>query len=180
VIDTPETQQLERIEATESTNYVSSFPDKHISNLRRSRWSRFFKQLIRFGLVGGLNTFVDLLVLNALLLLFPATNTLTLLTYNSIAYSLGAINSFLLNKYWTFGHRKPISRKEVVRFVITTMCSIAVSNALIWLASEILHPLHINSLLWANASKVFAIFGTVFVSFLGMRLWVFVNKPHEA
>lgn len=180
MIDTPETQQLERIEVIESSSYVTSSTDKGIPDQQRSRWSHFFKQVGRFGLVGGLNTFVDLMVLNSLLLLFPTTNTLTLLAYNSVAYSLGAINSFLLNKYWTFGHKHSISRKEVVRFVITTMCSIIVSNGLIWLASEILHPLHVNPLLWANASKVCAIFGTVFVSYLGMRLWVFVSKPHEA
>lgn len=180
MIDTPETQQLEYIEVTEPTRYVLSSTEIDISKQRRSRWFRFFKQAVRFGLVGGLNTLVDLLVLNALLLLFPTTNTLTLLTYNSLAYSLGAINSFLLNKYWTFEHKHPISRHEIMRFVITTLCSIVVSNALIWLASNLLHPLHSNSLLWANASKVVAIFGTVFVSYLGMRLWVFVNKPHEA
>jgi predicted small integral membrane protein len=33
--------------------------------------------------------------------------------------------------------------------------------------------------LWANASKIAAIFGTVCISFLGMRLWVFV-KPGVA
>ena len=179
MIDTHDTQQLERIDVTEPPNYMPSFPDKPISGKQRSHWLRFFRQIVRFGLVGGLNTLVDLLVLNALLLLFPTSNTFTLLTYNSLAYSLGAINSFLLNKYWTFGHRQPISRREVMRFIITTLCSIAVSNTLIWLASDIFHPLHVNTLLWANASKIFAIFGTVCISYFGMRLWVFVNKPHE-
>ena len=176
MIDIPETQQLETIKDTEIAQSLSSFPDSFVANPQRSRWFRLCKQLFRFGIVGGLNTLVDLLVLNTLLLLFPTTHTLTLLTYNSLAYSLGAVNSFVFNKYWTFGHRHPVTRKEVIRFIITTLCSIAISNAIIWLASKLLHPLHVSPLLWANVSKVFAIFGTVLVSYLGMRLWVFVRK----
>jgi putative flippase GtrA len=62
------------------------------------------------GLVGGLNTLVDLLILNGLLWLFPTTSSLTLLVYSSLAYSLGAVNSFLLNKYWTFGKKHGLRR----------------------------------------------------------------------
>src|SRR5215467_878046 len=74
------------------------------TNSHRSR-DRFhsLRQLLRFGLVGGLNTLVDLLILNGLLWLFPTTSTLRLLFYSSLAFSMGAVNSFLLNKYWTFG-----------------------------------------------------------------------------
>ena len=185
MIDTPETPHIETIkpiksiessEVTKNGHPVSSSSDAYIVHSRCSHFLKQLRQVFRFGLVGGLNTLIDLLVLNALLLLFPATNTLTLLSYNSLAYSIGAINSFLLNKYWTFGHRQPIMRKEVIRFVITTLCSIALSNVIIWLASKLLHPLHVSPLLWANASKVFAIFGTVLVSYLGMRFWVFVKK----
>lgn len=182
MIDTPETPHLENIESTKSLEVTkNSYPvspssDTRIIHSRRSHLGKQLRQMFRFGLVGGVNTLVDLLVLNALLLLFPTTNTLTLLSYNSLAYSIGAINSFLLNKYWTFGHRQPVMWKEVIRFVVTTLCSIALSNTIIWLASKMLHPLHVSPLLWANASKVFAIFGTVFVSYLGMRLWVFVKK----
>ena len=71
---------------------------------------RLFRQVLRFGLVGGLNTLVDVLILNSLLLLFPTTSALKLLAYNSLAYSLGAVNSFFLNKYWTFGSRQHVTR----------------------------------------------------------------------
>src|SRR5579883_2152538 len=69
----------------------------------RQHRARFhlLKQLTRFSLVGGLNTLIDLLVLNALLLLWPASSTLQLLLYNALAYGVGAGNSFVWNKYWT-------------------------------------------------------------------------------
>lgn len=152
---------------------VDNVSDKDVSVA--SSGPGLLRQVLRFALVGGLNTLVDLLILNGLLLLFPTTSTFKLLAYNSLAYSLGAINSFLLNKYWTFGYRQRTSGKEVRRFVLTTLAGIGWSSAILWLASNVLHPLLINPTVWANASKVFAIAGTALISYLGMRLWVFVN-----
>jgi putative flippase GtrA len=140
---------------------------------------RSLSQVLRFGLVGGLNTLVDLLILNGLLLLFPTTSALMLLAYNSLAYSLGGVNSFLLNKYWTFRHRQRTTRRELVRFTLTTLCGIGWSNSILWLASTVLHPFLINPTVWANASKVLAIAGTALISYAGMRLWVFVSKAQK-
>jgi putative flippase GtrA len=140
--------------------------------------ARFYtlRQVLRFGLAGGLNTLVDVLTLNGLLWLFPPTSSLILLADNVLAYSLGAVNSFLLNKYWTFGQKQRTTRRELARFTLVTLCGIGWSTVIIWLASKVLHPLLVNPTVWANASKVVAIAGTALISYLGMRLWVFVSK----
>ncbi|GAC1433335.1 MAG: hypothetical protein PVS3B3_21160 [Ktedonobacteraceae bacterium] len=135
----------------------------------------WLKQMLQFGLVGGLNTLLDLLILNGLLLLFPTTSTTALLTYNVLAFSLGAINSFLLNKYWTFGHKRGTTLKELLRFMIATLCGIGWSTLVLWLASTVLHPLVVNATLWANLSKGMSVASSALLSYLGMRLWVFVR-----
>ena len=142
-------------------------------------WSNVPGQLLRFVLVGGLNTALDLLILNGLLLLFPTQDSLLLLVYNSLAYAIGGLNSFFLNKYWTFGRKQKTSWSELLRFSVTTLFGIACNDAIIWLVSNFFHPLIANATLWANASKVIAICGTVLISYLGMRLWVFVHQPQE-
>ncbi len=134
------------------------------------------RQVLRFGLAGGLNTLVDIVILNSLLWVFPTSSTLMLLAYNSLAYSLGAVNSFLLNKYWTFGQKQRTTRGELARFTLITLCGIGWSTVILWLASHILHSFLVNATVWANASKVVAIAGTALISYLGMRLWVFVSK----
>ena len=135
-----------------------------------------FKQILRFILAGGLNTLVDLLILNSLLWLYPTSSSGMLLAYNSLAYSTGAINSFLLNKYWTFGQKRRTTRAELTRFALVTLCGIAWSSIILWLASRTLHSYLFNTTLWANASKLVAIGGTALISYLGMRLWVFVSR----
>lgn len=140
---------------------------------------RWVGQVLRFVLVGGLNTLVDLLILNMLLLMFPTNSTRMILIFSAIAYSLGAINSFLLNKYWTFGDRQRTTWREVARFIATTLIGIEWSTIILWLASNALHPILINPTIWANASKVVAISGTVLINYLGMSLWVFVHRARK-
>jgi len=177
-----ETSDLHYRQSIEMLNSVQSYqneqdPDhKHKSDAGRKRW---VGQVIRFSLVGGLNTLVDVLILNMLLLLFPSNSTRMILIFSAIAYSLGAVNSFLLNKYWTFGYRQRTTWREVVRFIVTTLCGIGWSSIILWLASNALHPILMNPTLWANASKVIAISGTALISYLGMSFWVFVNKARK-
>ena len=140
---------------------------------------RLSGKVLRFGLVGGLNTLMDLLILNILLLLFPTNSTPIILVYSALAYSLGAVNSFLLNKYWTFGYRQKTTWREVVRFIVTTLCGIGWSSIILWLASRVLHPFFVNTTIWANASKMIAISGTALISYVGMSLWVFVSKTRR-
>ena len=55
-------------------------------------------QLLRFCIVGGLNTLIDLIVFNMFVQIFPTQNIHHLILYNSIAYFVGAFNSFCWNK----------------------------------------------------------------------------------
>jgi len=165
MIDTCETAALETSEIPPPTQPL--YNEHNAGSHRLPERFRLLRQVLRFGLVGGLNTLVDVLILNSLLLLFPTTSAPKLLAYNSLAYSLGAVNSFFLNKYWTFGSRQQVTRAEQARFILTTLCGIGWSSAILWLASTLLHPFLVNATLWANASKVLAIAGTALISYLG-------------
>jgi len=136
-------------------------------------------QFVRFGMVGILNTLIDVLALNILLWQFPTHNANLLLIYNSLAYTLGALNSFCLNKYWTFKRKRSTTGGEVVRFAIINVIGIACNDITIWVVARILHPLISSNILWANISKLSAISVTLLVSYFGMRLWVFANAPQK-
>ncbi len=141
-------------------------------------WSTSLWQIVRFALVGALNTTIDLITLNILLWRVPTHDANLLLFYNSIAYLLGAVNSFGLNKYWTFKHKPAITGGELLRFAIVNSIGILCNDGIIWSVASILRTLIANNLLWADASKGCAIVGTALVSYAGMRLWVF-TKPQE-
>ena len=144
----------------------------------RARSSTFW-QFLRYCLVGGANTLLDLLVLNVLLWGFPTKNVLMLVVYNSVAYSGGAVTSFFLNKYWTFGHKRRTTRREVVRFSIILALEILYSNGLVWLAGKALQPLITNPTLWGNVSKIVAVACGAVLSYVFMRFWTFANGSYD-
>jgi putative flippase GtrA len=143
----------------------------------RGRRFTALRQLLRFGLVGILNTIGDLLIFNMLLLALPSKDNLILLLYNTVAYGCGAFNSFLLNKYWTFHRNDKVRATEIGRFIATTLVAIGCNNGLLWLASNFLRAFGTNAFLTANVGKIIAILGTMVLSYGGMRLWVFTRLP---
>ncbi|MGH2509577.1 MAG: GtrA family protein, partial [Ktedonobacteraceae bacterium] len=149
-------------------------PRKHLALSRSSQ------QFLRFGLVGCLNTLTDLLALNCLLWLWPTQNTALLLLANSLAYALGALNSFVLNRYWTFQHRGPTNIREVSRFALTTLAGIICNDLILGSLTNSLQGAHLSTTIWMNLAKLVAIGGTLLISYLGMRLWVFVQQPQQA
>ena len=168
---------VEDIPVQQPFNAEGSEDYKKFQESCKLSWHR---QLLRFSMVGGLNTVVDLCVLNSLLWLFPTTSTATLLMYNALAFSFGAANSFLLNKYWTFRHRGKTTPQELTRFMLTTLCGMVWSTLVLWLASTVLHPAGLNTTVWANASKGIAVASSALLSYIAMRLWVFVSTPYKS
>src|SRR4029077_1015720 len=95
---------------------------------------------------------------------------------NSFAYALGAINSFVLNRYWTFHRDGRPDWREVLRFALTTLAGIACNDLILGGVNNALQTMHLNTTLWTNIAKLVAIGGTILISYLGMRLWVFVQQ----
>ncbi|MBA2394153.1 MAG: GtrA family protein [Ktedonobacteraceae bacterium] len=142
-------------------------------------WRSTLLQFLRYCVVGGLNTIVDIGILNILLLRFPTHNAQILTAYNAVAYSCGAISSFLLNKYWTFRHTQRTTRREVIRFAISIVLEILYSSAFIWLAGRALQPFISNVTLWGNASKLVAVVCGTLLSYSLMRFWTFANRSQS-
>lgn len=138
-------------------------------------WRGTFWQFLRYCLVGGANTAIDVLTLNVFLWCFPTNNVSVLMVYNSIAYASGALSSFFLNKYWTFQHKQGATRREVVRFATILFLEVLYSNGLLWLAGKALQPWIANPILWANASKLIAVAAGVILSYCFMRFWAFAS-----
>lgn len=136
-------------------------------------------QIIRFCVVGGLNTGIDIVLFNILVWVFPTSNMYMLIVLNSLAYFTGALNSFFLNKLWTFRQRSSATGSQVMRFVMVTSLGIICNDAFLWLATAILTSLSLQSFLWVNVAKVSAIAGSVMVSYMGMRFSVF-TKDEES
>jgi putative flippase GtrA len=121
-------------------------------------------QFQRFCAVGLGNTAVD----------FTAFFLLTLgglpyLLAQALAYSAGVVNSYFLNRKWTFRVARKANALEAGSFIIVNGLSLLVSLGLL----AILHDE--NQLnLWL--SKLIATGVGMVVNYIGSRLWVFTEN----
>jgi putative flippase GtrA len=132
------------------------------------------RHIIKFGCVGGLNTMVDFGV-------FSLLNSLLGFNYvisQILSYSSGTLNSYVLNKFWTFNDTKTNKKttKEIVQFIVVNSASLGVS-----LIS--LHILMKDRSMNSFFAKIISMVLAQVVNFLGYKFWVFsriVKSVHLA
>jgi len=123
-----------------------------------------FLQLVRFGLVGALNTLLTYAVY-WLLLRAGLDGGMAWLAW-LLSYLLGMGCSLALNTRWTFAQREPLSGGQVFRFVLVNLASLAVSTAMVALMTR--------GLGWEERlSGLLATPFSLAVNFAGNRLFVF-------
>lgn len=121
-----------------------------------------FFQLIKFGMVGVMNTLVDFIVYQ-LLVYFG----LHYATAQCISYSCGLLNSYFFNSRWTFKETKKYTKQEFARFILVNLVSLGISVLLLRLCYEVLG---ITSDLVA---KLIVTALVMVINFIGNKLFVF-------
>lgn len=149
------------------------------------------KQFIKFAVVGCLNVLVSFLVfylcyrqwpLAALILQSVATihpsiestisaygvHAIDAAFANTIGYLAGMINSFVLNKLWTF-EAKGTTIRQIHRFFILNILGLAVSTLIIFVFVDHLGAPYL--IVW-----FFTIALVMILNFLGNKHWTFAEK----
>jgi len=75
---------------------------------------KFFFEAVKYGIVGIINTLLTL----AIIWLMRSVLGAPLVPANATGYIVGFINSFVLNRSWTFKGKKDDWRKEFIKFLI--------------------------------------------------------------
>jgi putative flippase GtrA len=119
----------------------------------------------RFAVVGVINLSIDLAIFSVALYLLGAH----LLVANTVAYSVATINSYLMNKYWTFaGKSAPeITTSEFTRFVLFNLAGLLLSNVAVFTFAKYVLPI---------IAKLGAVGVTFVWNYLTIRRYVF-HKP---
>jgi len=120
------------------------------------------REIGRFVVVGLINTGIDLAVFSVA---FYGLG-LHLITANTLAYSIATINSYLMNKFWTFAGRSgsEVSKTEFTRFVLFNLGGLALSNMTVYVFAGFVRPI---------VAKLGAIGVTFVWNYLTIRRFVF-------
>lgn len=129
----------------------------------RNQYIDKYKVVLKFGIVGVINTAVDFIIFSLLSVLGVHY------TISQIAgYSGGTLNSFILNKFWTFeaGENKKKSTQEILQFVLVNMLSLVITEVGL---SVLINNFSFNIYI----AKICVIVLAQAVNYFSYKFWVF-------
>lgn len=136
---------------------------------------------MRFGVVGAINTLVDLVILNLLIFITHTGQRGAMFAlFKTVAFVCAVANSYLMNRSWTF---KRVASKnpmlEGSQFLFVSVLGAVVNVGSSWYVATYTHPFSgIEAKWWPSWA---ALVGTAFslaFNFIGYKFWVFAHRKH--
>lgn len=134
------------------------------------------RKFIKFGMIGVLNTLVDVAVFAVALRVLCAaagydSNAADLPLWltavaQAISFVTASLNSFLWNKRWTFEKKNRVTRQEAVRFIVTNVGYYLVS---LFLIRSVASLFHVSD----KIAKLPATCCMILYNYLMNKFWVF-------
>jgi len=118
-------------------------------------------EFIKFSIVGAINTVVDFGVFSLLL-----TNGCPILWSQIFSYGCGMLNSFIMNRSWTFKENKRNEYSEPLKYVVANVATLILVSVLIILFINLLH-------LPISIAKVICTGIGMGMNFISSKFWVF-------
>lgn len=139
------------------------------------KWLPVLFQAAKFVLVGALNSFVDLGVLNFLMFLSNIASGWFFSIFKAFSFSISVIHSYFWNKYWTFDHKekKPGLREFVQFFAIAGIGFFLNVGIASFIVNVIKPQFGLSPAVWANIGAIIAIICVSAWNFLGYKFIVF-------
>lgn len=91
-----------------------------------------FWQLVRFGIVGGSNTVIDVGIYTALTRFIPWFGD-NIFWAASVSFIIAGLNGYYWNKRWTFKNTQQYSHQQLMKFYIAAGIAYAVNQSFLFL-----------------------------------------------
>lgn len=142
-----------------------------------AKFVKIIYQAAKFALVGVLNTFVDLGILNLFILFTGISAGTTYSMFKGVSFIAAALNSYAWNKWWTFESKKEKIGKEFTQFMIVSVIGFFLNVGTATIVVNVIGPqFGIAAAPWASVG---ALAGTIVVfvwNFVGYKFWVFKDS----
>lgn len=140
----------------------------HLARLSTLLFAHLWK-MCKFGAVGVLNTTIDM----GLFWLLHVKLGIPFIIANLISYSVGMLNSFILNKRWTFVDTRDQGSigRQLPTFLAINALSLGLSSLILWVCIE---PMG------AMTAKLLATAVSFLVNFWANRTFVFRSRAARA
>lgn len=136
----------------------------------------FISQFSRFIVVGLINTGLDFGILNLLVFITGIETGMGVAVLNSVSFSAAVVNSYFMNKYWTFGIKgETVKTTEVSKFLIVSLIGLGINSGIVYGVTNFVTPpfLEIGPVSWINMAKIIATGASLIWNFMGYKFLVF-------
>ncbi len=131
-------------------------------------------QFRKFLFVGVANTLIDVLILNLLMFVTGIYKGDYLIIFNTISYSIGTCNSYILNKKWTFKDKSKSYSKQFTMFVTISLIGLGLNNVIIYGLTTYMSPAFgLGWVMWVNFAKIMGVGVVAMWNFIGYKILVF-------
>ena len=140
--------------------------------------AKTFSQFFKFLMIGAVNTIIDWGLLNILLLTSQRTDSLAYIGFKSLSFSLAVVNSYFLNKHWTFrdkgdsGAGQAGLSAQAGKFILVNLIGLVINIGLASLVARNGYG-RADFIIWANIGAVMATGASLLWNFLGYKFFVF-------
>ncbi len=140
-----------------------------------TRLERLIRQFSKFILVGGINTGIDFAVFNALIYVTGITGGYQLAIINLFSFSVAVVNSYFMNKYWTFQDiTKNREETKFAQFIAVSLVGAGINSGIVAVFTSVFPAVFgLSPQLWANVGKLLATGASLVWNFIGYKLFVF-------
>lgn len=140
-------------------------------------YSSIREEVPRYAVVGAMNTFVNLVVFNMLMLVTGITQGALVPVFVLTSFAVTIIHAFFWNKFWVFNDRNGPVRKQLATFTLVATATALITTGVIhFLVNVVGAPQGIVPVVWANLVVVGIIPLTFLLNFFGTKLLVFTEK----
>lgn len=132
-------------------------------------------RIIKFALVGLLNTLLDFGILNLLSYLTKIYAGVGLVLFNTISFLVANLNSFFWNRTWTFKVKEGNGKIEFFKFFGVSLGGLAVNTLVLLISLEILEIIfpEMSLQIAENIAKLVAVLFSKFWNYFGYKKIVF-------
>jgi len=121
-------------------------------------------QFFKFAIVGIINTIINMSVLFILTEYFHIYYIISAI----FAFIVAVTNSFILNKVWTFKESKGKAIKRYLKFFTVSIIAFLINVSILYSLTEFFNVYYL-------ISQIIGISVSLWVNFLGNKLWTFKN-----
>lgn len=133
-----------------------------INNLKKE-----VTRLVKFNIVGVMNTSIDFIVFYIL----TTFVSFSVVPAQIIAYSMGVINSYFMNRYWTFNVKGGHNKKQFLLFILVNLVALSVSTILIYLLVKVIEQVMI--------AKIIVTLIVMIINYLGQKYMIFIDRKED-